>query len=253
MSSYECIILIWCVYLISHYKKIINTHRVPLVWRCWFLAKTEFLCSVSASQNSLFPKQRQRVRYTHYQNCDEICACKNLARSPTDIHYLNTPDQFVKIIWSSRTNYYQRYLAKTSARKVASRAPLMSQYNNIIIGINENTRARARCPPLLITIYTCVSCVLNENSFVRLHSGIWPLPKLALPIRLHVIIITSFVEWERARLYAFDAFVEIKGVSANRRCFRDASNGRSWNFMMLALVVEKHALRDRQRYWIFLG
>lgn len=162
MSSYECIILIWCVYLISHYKKIINTHRVPLVWRCWFLAKTEFLCSVSASQNSLFPKQRQRVRYTHYQNCDEICACKNLARSPTDIHYLNTPNQFVKIIWSSRTNYYQRYLAKTSARKVASRAPLMSQYNNIIIGINENARARALSPAVDYNLHVCIMRAKRE-------------------------------------------------------------------------------------------
>lgn len=121
----------------------------------------------------------------------------------------------------------------------------MSQYNNIIVDINDNARARV-CPPLLITIYTCVSCVPNEYrcSYVRLHSGIWPLPKLALPIRLYVVIITSFGEWERARLYTFDALVEIKGVSANRRCFRDASNGR-WNFMMLALVVEKHALRER--------
>lgn len=65
----------------------------------------------------------------------------------------------------------------------------------------------------------------SQRSFVRLRGGIWPLPKLALPIRLHAVIITSLGERVRApRLCAFDAFAEIKGKSA---MFRRDSNGRS--------------------------
>lgn len=45
------------------------------------------------------------------------------------------------------------------------------------------------------------------------------------------------VEWmcARARLYAFDAFVEIKGKSA-MPIFRDASNGRSAGILWCRLV-----------------